>query len=75
MILISRDLLKQSMEVTLEDIKYVMKTYLSKFFDPKESCCALMVTDPTEKATLSARLQEMGYNLETVELTELCTHL
>lgn len=63
------------MEVTLEDIKHVINTYMVKFFDPNQSCCALMGTEGEEKARLIKRLTEMGYKIESMELTELCTNL
>lgn len=71
----NRNLLKDSMNVTVDDIKHVVKTYLVKFFDPKQSCCSLLTSDAEEKTRLVKRLEEMGYKMECQDLGELCSNL
>lgn len=65
------------LQVTMDDVKAVIVSKLSKLFDPK--CCwySLMVTEGSEESSrLISRLQtEFGFNFIEENLTEICTSL
>lgn len=66
-----RTLLKDSMNVTLDDIKEVINKHLVKLFDPASSWCSLMVYKPDNEALVS-RIEQLGYKLTPIPIEQLC---
>lgn len=69
-----RALLKDSINVTLDDIKEVINKHLLKFFDPESSWCSLMIYKP-ESAGLVARVEQLGYKLTPITINDLCKNI
>lgn len=62
------------MNVSLEDIKDVIKSHLVKLFEPSTSWCSLMIYKPDCEA-LIARVENLGYQLTSLPVGELCKNI
>lgn len=62
------------MNVTLEDIKEVINNHLVKLFNPATAWCSLMVYKPDCEA-LIARIEQTGYKLRSIPISELCKNI
>ncbi|CAL8086532.1 unnamed protein product [Orchesella dallaii] len=69
-----RNLLKESMNVTVDDIKEVINKHLVKLFDPTSAWCSLMVYKP-ENEPLIQRIEQLGFKLKSVGINELCKNI
>jgi len=64
----------ETLKVTTEDVKYVIRTYLQKLFDPKQCWYALMSHDSDQEMILT-RLKSSGFTFAKRNLLEVCTQL
>ena len=64
----------ESLKVTVDDIKSVIRDHLSKLFDPKACWYSLMAHGGDEKK-LMTRFEKYGFELKSCDLNELCTTL
>ncbi|ODN03717.1 hypothetical protein Ocin01_02955 [Orchesella cincta] len=69
-----RNLLKDSMNVTVDDIKEVINKHLVKLFDPASAWCSLMVYKPESEALIQ-RIEQLGFKLKSVGIDELCKNI
>ncbi|CAG7829313.1 unnamed protein product, partial [Allacma fusca] len=71
---VRRDLLVESLKVTVEDVRFVIREYLAKLFDP-DCCWYALASHGKEKDKLTDRLQQLGFKFTEGNLTEICTTL
>jgi hypothetical protein len=71
---VRRDLLVESLKVTVEDVRFVIREYLTKLFDPDSSWYAL-ASHGKDKDKLVDRLQQLGFKFSEENLTEICSTL
>ena len=71
---ICSDLLVEILKVTVEDVRFVIREYLSKLFDP-DSCWYALAAHGKDKDKLVERLQQHGFKFAEEHLAEICTTL
>ena len=64
----------ETLKVTVDDVKTVIRSHLSKLFDPK-ACWYALMAHGCDQTRLVDSLKEHGFDLEKKDLTELCTTL